>query len=167
MNWHISNRADKLALPIADAHYSRQKPGTPQFVPPSRCLVLWCATGRAVWVSSWPYPQYTHHAWAGAWVNTMFRRESGPLASELIREAIACSRWHWPDIPELGMVTFIDRDKVRHKRDYGRCYLRAGFQVCGETKGGLLALQMLPADMPEPTAPLGVSLNLDFSAPAC
>lgn len=160
MNWRISDRADKEALPIADRHYNRQKVGSPQFVPPGRCLVLMCVTGAALWVTSWPFAQYVKHAWAGAWVNSMFRRESGPLASELIREAIAVTRWYWPDVPERGMVTFIDRDKVKHKRDYGRCYLRAGFKVVGETKGGLLALQMLPCEMPEPIAPYSAQMVL-------
>ncbi|MDE2102765.1 MAG: hypothetical protein KGL39_36305 [Patescibacteria group bacterium] len=164
MNWHISHRFDKQALPLADRHYSRRKPGSPQFVPPARCLVLTCISGAAVWVTTWPYAEWTRHEWAGAWVNSMFRRESGPLASELIREAVAATRWHWPEVPELGMVTFIDESKVRHKRDPGRCYLRAGFKVCGRTrKEGLLALQLLPADMPEPMAPLGTTREMNFA----
>lgn len=40
MNWRISHRADPVACRIADRHYNRQKVGTPQFVPPGRCLVL-------------------------------------------------------------------------------------------------------------------------------
>lgn len=160
MNWKLSHRADTEALPIADRHYNRQKVGSPQFVPPGRCLVLLAVEGAALWVTSWPFAQYVKHAWAGAWVNSCFRRESGPLASELIRQAVAVTRWHWPDVPELGMVTFIDCGKVRRKRDFGRCYLRAGFKVAGETKGGLLALQMLPAEMPEPEAPHRIQMEL-------
>lgn len=82
------------------------------------------------------------------------------VASEMIRQAVAGTRFIWPEIPELGMITFIDRDKVRRKRDYGRCYLRAGFKVCGETKGGLLALQLLPQDMPDAVAPLGTTVAM-------
>ena len=163
MNWELSDRFDSTVLPVADRHYNRQKLGTPQFVPPGRCLVLKCVNGTALWVTSWPFPEYTKHAWAGAWVNTMFRRESGPLASELIREAVAITCWRWP-VPSLGMVTFIDRSKIRHKRDPGRCYRRAGFKVCGETKGGLLALQLLPIDMPEPVVPLGATMAIDFES---
>jgi hypothetical protein len=44
---------------------------------------------------------------------------------------------------------------VRRKRDWGRCYLRAGFQNVGFTKGGLVALQLLPDAMPEAEAALG------------
>lgn len=114
----------------------------------------------AVWVTSWPYAEYVKHAWPGAWVNSCFRRENGPRASDLIREAVAATCWYWKEIPALGMVTFIDRDQTRHKRDPGRCYLKAGFKVIGETKGGLLALQMVPADMPTPESPLGTSADL-------
>ena len=87
-------------------------------------------------------------------MNSCFRRESGPLASLLIREAVAITRWRWPDVPELGMVTFVDAGKVARKRDPGRCYVRAGFHACGETKSGLLAFQMLPAEMPEAMEPI-------------
>lgn len=68
----------------------------------------------------------------------------------MIRLAVAHTRWTWPDVPDLGMVTFVDASKVRHKRDPGRCYLKAGFNVAGKTKSGLVALQMVPADMPDP-----------------
>jgi|TARA_A100001518_G_C1172218_1_gene23194 hypothetical protein len=58
------------------------------------------------------------------------------------------------------MITFVDSSKVRRKRDPGRCYLKAGFERCGFTKGGLHALQLLPSNMPEAMAPLGVTGNL-------
>ena len=33
---------------------------------------------------------------------------------------------------------------------WGYSWKRAGFREVGETKGGLLAMQLLPDDMPEP-----------------
>lgn len=157
--WELSDRADPAALRIADRHYNRQKPGTPQFVPPGRCLVL--KTPQAVWVTSWPLACFVKHAWAGAWVNSCFRREGGDkLASEMILQAVAATRWKWPFVPDLGMVTFVDRAKTRSKRDPGYCYLQAGFRRVGETKGGLAALQMLPGDMPEAMAPTGAQETL-------
>lgn len=149
--WRRSWRADPAAARIADRHYNRQKPGSPQFVPPGRCLVLLASDGQAVWVTSWPKPEYVRHEWPGAWINSLFRREDGPwVASDMIREAVAITRGHWPDVPDLGMVSFVDPGKVRRKRDPGRCYLKAGFRLAGETKGGLLAFQMVPDDMPDP-----------------
>ncbi len=160
--WNLSNRADPRALPLADRHYNRQKPGSPQFVPPGRCLVLLTENCGALWVTSWPFAQYVKHSWAGAWVNSMFRRESGPLASALIRDAVSVTRSIWPDIPPLGIISFVDASKISHKRDPGRCYLRAGFRLAGHTKGGLLAFQLLPDEMPEPLSPL---LRLSSSPP--
>ncbi len=149
MIWRPSHRADPEACAIADRHYNRQKVGSPQFVPPGRCKVFLATEGSALWVTSWPFAQYVKHAWAGAWVNSLFRREEGPwLASEMIREAIAATRREW-ETPELGMVTFVNADKIRRKRDVGRCYLRAGFEPVGMTKGGLHAFQILPNAMPE------------------
>ncbi len=158
MLWRISHRADPVACAIADRHYNRQKPGTPQFVPPGRCLVLLNSDATALWVTSWPFAEFTKHRWAGAWVNSCFRREGGALASELIRDAVAATRWFYPDTPDLGMITFIDAGKVKRKRDFGRCYLRAGFERDGETKGGLLAFRLKPENMPEPVAPWGSEL---------
>lgn len=63
------------------------------------------------------------------------------------------------------MVTFIDRAKVRPTRVRGRdvwgwTYLRAGFEVAGETKGGLIALRLPPERMPEPESPIGAQSAL-------
>ena len=160
MIWTISHRADKKARVIADRHYNRQKPGTPQFVPPGRCFVL--RQKRAVWVTSWPFAQYVKHAWPGAWVNSCFRRQGGrQIASEMIWDAVAATRWYWPDIPEQGLITFVDESKVRAKEKIGRCYLETGFHHVGFSKGGLWAFQMLPGEMPLPEPPLGVTLNLE------
>lgn len=157
-HWTLSFRADQVARRIADRHYNRQSIGSAQFVPPGRCLVL--KRPDAVWVTSWPFPEYVKHEWPGAWINSMFRREAGPLASDLILSAVAATRWRWPETPALGMVSFVDPTKVRGKRDPGYCYLMAGFELVGQTKGGLLAWQLLPHRMPEPCAPDGAQADL-------
>ena len=65
MIWIASHRAEPSALALADRHYNRQKPGTPQFVPPGRCLVF------------------------------TTRCEGAGLSSELIRDAVAATRSIW------------------------------------------------------------------------
>lgn len=155
MLWRLSNRASPAGRLLADRHYSRQTVGAVQFVPPGRCVVLVGNGFAAVWVTSWQMEQFVDHDWPGAWVCTLFRRESGPVASTLIRSAVAATRFVWPDTPPLGMVTFVDPAKVRRKRDPGRCFRKAGFTPVGVTHGGLLVLQMLPADMPESHPPIG------------
>lgn len=166
MRWHLSHRFDPRALSLADRHYSRRKPGSPQFVPPGRCLVLLTAAADALWVTSWPFAEYVRHAWPGAWMCSLFRNESAHLSSELIREAIAATRAVYGEPPPLGMVTFIDGDKTRRKRDPGRCYIRAGFERCGMTKGGLFAVQMLPDSMPSAEAAHGQQGDLPIAKTA-
>jgi hypothetical protein len=155
MLWMVSHRADPVACRLADRHYNRQKPGTPQFVPPGRCVVLRTEAGDAFWVTSWPFAEYVKHDWPGAWICSAFRNESPYLSSSLILDAVAATRAIWPEPPDLGMVTFVDTSKTRRKRDPGRCYRRAGFVPCGQTKGGLFALQMTPDAMPEPSRAVG------------
>lgn len=114
---------------------------------------------KAFWVTSWPFAEYVKHAWGGAWICSAFRNEGAGIASTLIRDAVACTRWLMGEPPETGMVTFVDRNKVRPtmmrgRPTWGRTYLLAGFEICGETKGGLLALRLAPSAMPAAQMPL-------------
>lgn len=161
LNWRLSHKYDPAARVIADRHYNRQTIGSPQFVPPGRAVVL-VIPGAAFWVTSWPFAEFVRHAWAGAWVCSAFRNERPDLylSSSLIGEAVAATRSFWQP-PALGMVTFVDRGKTRRKRDPGRCYRKAGFREVGETKKhGLVALQLMPDDMPPACAPIGQTLEL-------
>ena len=165
MRWKLSHRADPPAVAIADRHYNRQKPGTPQFVPPGRCIVLLTEDERALWVTSWPFAKWVKHAWAGAWVNSLFRNEGAGLSSELIREALAATCYYW-EPPELGIVSFVDAQKIRSTNP-GFCYMAAGFERVGYTQGGLVALQMLPAKMPEPRPPINAQLKMALGGKRC
>lgn len=154
MIWRESHRADPFARAIADRHYNRQKIGTPQFVPPGRCLVLKAdtETGRAFWVTSWPFAEWVKHDWPGAWICSAFRNEGAGQASTMITEAVSATRARY-ETPALGMVSFLDRRKVRPTMVrgspvWGWTWLKAGFHYAGETKGGLMALQLDPSDMP-------------------
>lgn len=149
MTWIRSHRFDRRALPLADRHYNRRKVGSPQFVPPGRCTVLLTPLADALWVTSWPFAEYVKHVWGGAWVNSLFRNESSATSSDLIREAVALTRGEWPDVPSLGIITFVDPRKVpgvrrRGQMVYGYCYLKAGFTHVGFTKGWALGLATSP-----------------------
>lgn len=159
--WVVSHRADPAARAIADRHYNRQKIGAPQFVPPGRCLVLHSenSKGCAIWVTSWPFGEYVKHRWPGAWVCSAFRNEGAGKASEMIRQALAATRFRYGAPPERGLVSFIDRTKVepvmvRGKPVWGWTWLKAGFEYDGETQGGLLALRIRPENIPAPVAAL-------------
>jgi hypothetical protein len=160
MMWHLSHRFDAEVVPLADRHYNRQKVGSPQFAPPGRCMVLKTAALDAFWITSWPFAEYVKHAWAGAWVCSAFRNEGPGLSSDLVREAVACTVATYGAAPPLGMITFVDPNKVRRKRDFGRCYRKAGFVDAGFTKGGLVALQLMPESMPAAQQPRGSDLSL-------
>ena len=159
--WHLSHRADAEVVPLADRHYNRQKVGSPQFAPPGRCMVLKTQPLDAFWITSWPFVEYVKHAWAGAWVCSAFRNEGEALSSDLVREACAATLAVYGDAPSLGMITFVNADKVRHKRDPGRCFRKAGFVDVGFTKGGLIALQLLPGAMPIAIQPIGAQGCID------
>jgi len=72
----------------------------------------------------------------------VFRNEGAGRSSDLIRDAdrIAWERW-----PGERLYTYVDPAKVRHKRDPGRCFLRAGWTHAGWTEKGLRILEHLPA----------------------
>lgn len=153
--WCISHRADPAAARLADRHYNRQKIGSPQFAPTGSCAVFLTDCGRAFWITSNPLAEWVKHAWAGAWVCSAFRSEGAGTASVLIRQAVAATRAHYGEVPLLGMVTFIDRRKVRPTMVRGEptweySYRKAGFAYASETKGDLMVMQMLLADMPAP-----------------
>ncbi len=157
MRWCLSHCADPAAKALADRHYNRQKPESPQFVPPGACLVLLSDCGRAFWITSAPLAAYVRHEWAGAWVCSAFRNEGAGLAGDLIWDALAATRAYYGEPPPLGLVTFLNEKHVRPtmvrgKPVYGWTWLRRGFRVIGRTKGGLLALGIAPADMPAPMA---------------
>ena len=156
MTWQISHRCDPRGKRIADRHYSRQTPESPQFVKPGRSLVLW--QPDALWVSSWPYPEHVKHEWAGAWECSLFRNEGAGLSSTLITEAVAATRWKW-DVPELGMITFVDSSEVKNGEP-GYCYRCAGWHRVGKTKGGLHAWRLPPSEMPSAQPPIGASQKL-------
>lgn len=179
MIWQVTHRANVPARKLADRHYNRQKVGASQFVPPGRACVLYARskTGRAVWVTSWPFAKYVKHAWPGAWINSLFRNEGAGLSSDLIRQAIAVSRWFYENteswvidpIPDMGIITFVDprivkgffrRSSSGKELMWGYSYINAGFKYAGWSKGGLMALQMLPSDMPSSAPPVNAHPEL-------
>jgi hypothetical protein len=160
VTWRLSHRYDRVALPMANRHYNRQTPDSPQFVKPGRNVVL--IQPGALWVSSWQ--EHVRHAWPGAWENSLFRKESAGRASDMIREAIACTRFYWTAPPE-GLITFVDPEHVpptmvRGKPIYGYCYMKAGFTHVGFSKRGLWCWHLAPEAMPPARAPLGAQMGM-------
>ena len=129
-------------------HYTaRQTRNIAQFVGPGEKMVLMTpdALGLFVWRKFISDNRQTG-------VNcAVFRYEGGEKgrASELIKAANleAWERW-----PGERLYTYVDPSKIRHKRDPGRCFRKAGYRVCGMTKRRLLIFECLPEGALPPQA---------------
>jgi len=156
MRWRLSRRFDQEARKIADRHYSRGKVGASDFVGNGTPLVLlapYNGYALALWVTLWQ--SFVRHDFTDAWQCVLFRNEGAGLSSELITEAVAATRAIWGDPPPNGMITMVDREKTKAKRDPGYCYRMAGWRDRGRTKNGLYVLGIEPREMPDPAMPHG------------
>lgn len=142
--WEHVRRDDVRCRELADRHYSRQTPGTKDFMGPGRTFVL-----LAEFTSREPAANGTRAVWG---VNenldpvgelrlrcTIFRNETPWLSSFLIKSATEATleRWRrkygWNGTPPLR--TEVDPKKTRRKRDPGRCFIKAGWRRIGEVNG--------------------------------
>ena len=159
MRWHLSHRADPRARLLADRHYNRQNADSEQIAPPGKAFVLLTDCGDALWISS--YQKFVQHAWPGAWNCSAFRNENPKnLSSELIREAMAATRYAWGDPPPQGMITFVDPNAISSPNP-GFCFLKAGFKRVGITqRRKRLVFHIAPEDMPPAAAAMGMIRDL-------
>lgn len=159
-DWRLTWRADPRLAALADRHYSRKSPGALQFAPPGRVVCLVSGAGDAGWVS-WQ-TEYPDADWLrDAWCCTLFRNEGPGLSSELITAAVSATRALWGEPPAGGSVTTVDARKVRHKRDPGRCFIRAGYRPIGRTLDrGLVILRLSAEDHPPAELPGHAQLRM-------
>lgn len=137
--WVNVKDGNETALSIFLRHYTaRQTRKIRQFVGPGEKMVLLTPDARALFV--WRLERYTLNGQVGANCS-VFRNEGPHRSSDLIRKAdlMAWERW-----PGERLYTYVDPNKTRHKRDPGRCFLRAGWRHHGWTKKGLRILEHLP-----------------------
>jgi hypothetical protein len=152
-HWYEVHHMDVRARLMADRHYSRQKPGTPEFTRPGNKIVLlhFGDDGNpvALWASQRPDPDsgISRSDGLDAWDCSIFRNEGARvLSSELIREAVAITWGKWGNVPPLdGFITTVDPKHVkptmvRGRPVWGYCFLRAGFVDIGRTKKRNLVL---------------------------
>jgi hypothetical protein len=62
-----------------------------------------------------------------------FRNEGQTLSSDLIKQAVDMARTRWPN---ERLYTYVNPKKIR-STNAGYCFLKAGWNRCGQTKGGL------------------------------
>lgn len=145
-HWYAVHRADPRLYALYRRHYSAAKnapyrrPGTTNCVAAGSPLCLLTVPGDAAFI--WLHNTAERYDHQEGICCTLFRNESAHLSSALILEAeqLAWARW-----PGARLFTYVDPGKVRRKRDPGRCFRKAGWQVCGQSQGGLLLLEKVPA----------------------
>jgi len=141
--WIPVKDGNDTARSIFDNHYSRRRYQDGRFDPriggPGERMLL--ITPDALALLVWrKFFSLDHQEGVSC---AVFRNEgtSAGRSSDLIRAAmdLAWERW-----PRERLYTYVDPQKVRHKRDPGRCFLRAGWKRAGTTKKGLLILDVEP-----------------------
>lgn len=69
---------------------------------------------------------------------TIFRNEGDHLSSDLIKEA---DRLAWERWPDRRHFTYVNPRAVKSVNP-GYCFIKAGWNKCGMTKGGLVVLEV-------------------------
>lgn len=123
-------KGDVEAVLLADRHYSRQKHGTNQFMPPGRTMVLRDSQGTVVF--GWLWQEKRDDGQAG-YNCSIFRNESSRRSSEIILEAEQAVFIYWGpnrlfsyvDPTKLRLPT----QKYRKPKIPGRCFFAAGWKI--------------------------------------
>lgn len=143
MYWREVGKCDKAAIMFAQPHYSIATPNARELGPPGHKIVLMGTDGCALWGSHRTAAGIKRMDGFAGHSCFIFRNDGGPLSSVIIREAIGYTCYQWGIAP---FITYVAVDKVRHKRDPGRCFIKAGFKVVtvkDRTKHGrMLRLEM-------------------------
>jgi hypothetical protein len=120
----VTTHFDGEMAALADRHYPRQKPGTRQFTPPARKLILRDAAGLVLFAWAWSLFRLDQQK---GYCCTIFRNEGLRLSSEIVLEAerFAVAKWG-----ARRAFTFIDPKEVRSPNP-GYCFKKAGWRYCG------------------------------------
>lgn len=147
--WRVSDKGDPALCKLADRHYTRQSPGSPQWTRPGFNFVL-THYDKAVFVWWRPKWEANINRMDGlrAIECTIFRNESSTLSSSLIfeacewlasYEAIAALKLDpIKDAPD-GLITGVSSEKTNKRRSKhslpGKCFREAGFVEFAHAKG--------------------------------
>jgi hypothetical protein len=135
--WHRVGKFDRQACALADRHYSRRKPGSPQFMPPGQTVILLNRDATAVFGWWRPHPDSGLKSMNGydGWTCTIFRNESTTLSSELILDAERIFSVEGLDIGPDGLLTYVWDRKIRSTNP-GYCFQKAGYLKVGRSADG-------------------------------
>jgi len=146
--WLVSNKYDRDGARLADGHYSRRTPGSPQFMPPGETIVLVVPGGVAVfgWWRPDPFActRLGMRATSGldGWTCSIFRNPEGTslrssdlvLAAERhLADAEARGDTHGPCGPD-GMLSWVWPRKLKPRPGVEHSNPGWCFQVAGWTR---------------------------------
>lgn len=157
--WLPSYRSDPRVIALYSRHYSAKKnhrpgrhlkncvgPGEPMVLLTADCTAAFCWLSNSI--ERWDKQTGI--------CCTLFRNEGPVLSSALIREAVDLAWQRWPG---QRLFTYVDPSAVRRKRDPGRCFRKAGWQLVRDETGkpvtstrGLLIFECLP-ETTQPSTP--------------
>ena len=128
-NLQVATKFDPELVSLADRHYSRQTPGSWQFLPPGRTLVIRDHAGTVV--LAWLHQQFRDDGETG-FNCAIFRNESERLSSQVILECERLLVSHWG----TGRAfTYIDPSKIKSSNP-GFCFKRAGWKFVRRNPDG-------------------------------
>jgi hypothetical protein len=138
--WLSVKDGDARARALFDRHYSRRKYKDGRkpmlFVGPGEKMVLMTADCLALFV----WCKFRSNDGQEGVSCTVFRNEGPHLSSNLIREACELAEQRWPSERQYTYV----RPTAIRSTNPGYCFKRAGWQVCGTSKGGHVILERWP-----------------------
>lgn len=136
--WTVTHKYDRDGARLADGHYSRRTPGSPQFMPPGETLILVTPDKSAVFGWWRPHPRSGIEAMnrLDGWTCSIFRNTGGALSSDLVLEAEAAlasaearGDTAGPCGPD-GLITYVWPRKIRSTNP-GFCFLVVGWLKTG------------------------------------
>lgn len=139
--WTRTTKFDGDCSALADRHYSRRTVGSPQFMPPGQTIVLKSPGAVFGW---WrPHPSSGIKALNGldGWTCTIFRRETGAVAtaSALILDAESVFAELGLDVWPDHLLTYVWDRKVKSENP-GFCFKCAGWEAIGRSADGRKSL---------------------------
>lgn len=138
--WWLTKDGDRDCLALYERHYSayhyRDKRIRKLFVGPGEKVVLRTHAADALFV----WRKFIDASGQKGINCAVFRNESAHRSSDLIRQADEIADCLWPDCRHY---TYVDQTRIASKNP-GYCFLAAGWQRCGRTKGGLIVLERNP-----------------------
>ena len=136
-HWIVGQDAEPELRAMYERHYSCHKYADgrrpKKFVGPGEHIVLTTPKRNALFV----WRMFIDKSGQKGVNCAVFRNESPVLSSDLIREADAIADFCWPGQRHYTYV----RASAVASRNPGYCFLCAGWNRCGFTKGGLLILE--------------------------